>query len=225
MRLRGIVLSSMDYKESSKIVYLYTEQGKISVRANGANRPNNGLLGFTTAGNIVSFITTDSDFPSLSEYQIEHSGWISTKSLGLLEAIMIALRVIGALPNDINHKRTYAFIENILININEENYKKALAILLIKLSYPFGVAPSLRACTLCGSEINLNGFRVSTGGAICRGCGGNNPKLLAIWHQYYYDRRKIEEYDDFNANILFKSIEEYYEAHMHIRLKLSLIKN
>ena len=54
MKLEGIVLSEIDYKEASKIVNLYTEKGKIGVKALGSKKIKNGLLGFITTGNTVS---------------------------------------------------------------------------------------------------------------------------------------------------------------------------
>ena len=67
MKSEGIILNTIDYKESSKIVHLYTPFGRISVKALGANKPKNGLLGFTTIGNTVSFVATDSELPTLME--------------------------------------------------------------------------------------------------------------------------------------------------------------
>ena len=43
MKFEGIVLSEIDYKEASKIVNLYTEKGKIGVKALGSKKIKNGL--------------------------------------------------------------------------------------------------------------------------------------------------------------------------------------
>ena len=66
MKTEGIILNTLDYKETSKIVHLYTPYGKISVKALGANKPKNGLLGFTTIGNWCSFVATDAEIKTLA---------------------------------------------------------------------------------------------------------------------------------------------------------------
>ena len=66
----GLVISSIDYKEKSKIVYLYTPYGHDSVRANHSKDMKKGLLGFTTTLNQVSYIKTNAKFPTLIEYNL-----------------------------------------------------------------------------------------------------------------------------------------------------------
>ena len=224
MKNRGIVLSSIDYKEASKIVYLYTPMGKISVKAQGANKPKNGLLGFITTGNIVSFVITDSDFPQVVEYEIERSLLISEENLKVLEAVMVIFEVIKYLPDDINHQKTYPFIENILLSLNSDNYLKLLAIFLIKITYSFGVAPNLKSCTKCNSTINLVGFDVYSGGAVCKNCsGGSNLELLRVMKEYYYDKKDLSLYSDYNFKELLILLNNYYKAHIHIGLRLNLL--
>ena len=66
----GIVIGSIPYQETSKIVYLYTKYGKISVKALGSQTQKKGLLPFITTMNRVEAITTDSDFPTLKDYSL-----------------------------------------------------------------------------------------------------------------------------------------------------------
>ena len=69
--IEGIILSSIDYKEASKIVYLYTNIGNISVKALKAKKIKGGDLGFITTGNIVSFVMTNNNLPTLIEYHLK----------------------------------------------------------------------------------------------------------------------------------------------------------
>ena len=224
MKEKGIVLSSIDYKETSKIVYLYTPRGKISVKAQGANRPKNGLLGFITTGNIVSFVASETAFPSVIEYDIDESILINEDNLKVLETIMVIFEVIKYLPDDICHKKTYIFIENILKSLNSDNYLKLLSIFLIKITYSFGVAPNLKSCTKCNSTTNLTTFSVDSGGALCSRCShSNNIELLNIFKEYYYEKKDLSTYNECNYSELLRVIDRYYKAHIHISLRLNLL--
>ena len=220
MKTQGIVINSIDYKEASKIVYLYTPLGKVSIRAIGANKPKNGLLGFTTTLNIVSFVATDSNFPKLSEYTIEKSIFSNTESIDFLNAIQVILDVIKYLPDDINHEATYNFIRNVILGLST-NPKKILSIYLIKMLYVFGVAPNLKTCSIC-ENLNPTFFKVSNGGAICNNCISTMkyPWLLEAWREYYYKKKDFNEYNDYDFDILLKSIESFYNVHAHIKLNI-----
>jgi len=68
--IKGLVISSIDYKEKSKVVYLYTPNGHDSVKAYQSKDFKKGLLGFTTTLNEVSYVKTNSKFSTLMEYSV-----------------------------------------------------------------------------------------------------------------------------------------------------------
>ena len=119
MKLEGIVLSEIDYKEASKIVNLYTINGKIGVKALGSKKIKNGYLGFITTGNTVSFVTTDSNAPTLIEYDIVDS--IIKKDLNIdeMKALGTIIYIINMLPSDSPHSKIYPFIKEIISNIKK----------------------------------------------------------------------------------------------------------
>ena len=130
MKEEGIVIKSIPYKETSKIVYLYTNKGKISVKAIGSKNAKKNTFGFGETGNIVSFITTDSDFPSLTEYDIINSAYKYTNSFDSIMALGKIIELLNYIPEDSIHEKVYTFTKNILLNLNI-NPKKALCIFLI----------------------------------------------------------------------------------------------
>ena len=66
----GLVIGSIEYKEKSKIVELYTPYGKENVLARGASKVTSGLLGFTTTLNYVNFEKSKASFPVMIEYYL-----------------------------------------------------------------------------------------------------------------------------------------------------------
>ena len=130
MKTEGIVVFTTDYKESSKIVNLYTPLGFVSVIAKGALNPKKGLLGFITTGNIVSFVTTDSNAKSLMEYSLIDSSFNLNNSINKIKAFGIIIDVTRNIDNESNHEKTYEFIKLILLSLNKYDEKKVLSIFL-----------------------------------------------------------------------------------------------
>ncbi|MCR5647487.1 MAG: DNA repair protein RecO [Acholeplasmatales bacterium] len=218
MKLEGIVLSEIDYKEASKIVNLYTINGKIGVKALGSKKIKNGYLGFITTGNTVSFVTTDSNAPTLIEYDIVDS--IIKKDLNIdeMKALGTIIYIINMLPSDSPHSKIYPFIKEIISNIKKADINKILSIFLIKILYPFGIAPNLKSCINCGNTNNLISFDI-TGGALCQNCTNQNNNL-DIWNEYYYAKKDINSYNDTDFNLLLNQIKNYYLYHLNIKLKI-----
>ena len=218
MKLEGIVLSEIDYKEASKIVNLYTINGKIGVKALGSKKIKNGYLGFITTGNTVSFVTTDSNAPTLIEYDIVDS--IIKKDLNIdeMKALGTIIYIINMLPSDSPHSKIYPFIKEIISNIKKVDINKILSIFLIKILYPFGIAPNLKSCINCGNTNNLISFDI-TGGALCQNCTNQNNNL-DIWNEYYYAKKDLNSYNDTELNLLLNQIKNYYLYHLNIQLKI-----
>ena len=218
MKLEGIVLSEIDYKEASKIVNLYTINGKIGVKALGSKKIKNGYLGFITTGNTVSFVTTDSNAPTLIEYDIVDS--IIKKDLNIdeMKALGTIIYIINMLPSDSPHSKIYPFIKEIISNIKNIDINKILSIFLIKILYPFGIAPNLKSCINCGNTNNLISFDI-TGGALCQNCT-NQKNNLDIWNEYYYAKKYLNSYNDTDFNLLLNQIKNYYLYHLNIKLKI-----
>ena len=219
MKYEGIVLSEIDYKEASKIVNLYTDKGKIGVKALGSKKIKNGLLGFTTTGNTVSFVATDSNMPTLLEYDIIDSIVKKDLSLDEMKHLGIILYVINMIPSDSPHSKMYPFIKDIISSIGLINIDKLLSIFLIKMLYPFGITPNLKSCIKCGNTSNLIFIDINLGGALCSNCI-NEFNNINIWNEYYYEKKKLELYSDSDFKILLNQLRNYYSNYLNIKLKL-----
>lgn len=220
MKTEGIVISSIDYKESSKIVNLYTPNGKISVNAKGALNPKKGMLGFITTGNVVSFVTTDTKTKTMTEYQLEYSVYNLNQSIEKLKAFAVIIDIIKEISDDVNHEKCYEFIKKILLSLKDNDTKKVLSVFLIKMLYVFGIAPNLKSCVKCNNMNNLVSFNTYLGGALCNNCSSLDYDRLNLWNEYYYDKKDIGKYSDTDFNKLLDEISTYYSYHMGINLKI-----
>lgn len=219
MKTEGIVVFTTDYKETSKIVNLFTPNGLISVIAKGALNPKKGLLGFITTGNIVSFVTTDSNVKSLVEYTLIDNIYNLNSSLDKMKAFSVIFEIIRNIPNDVDNNKTYEFVKKVLLSLHDNDEKKVLSIFLIKMLYVFGIAPNLKTCVRCNDK-NIISFSVISGGALCGNCGKEDILKLKIWKEYYFEKKDIKDYSDTDFNNLLKDIKEYYNYHMGINLKM-----
>ena len=219
MKLEGIVLSEIDYKEASKIVNLYTEKGKIGVKALGSKKIKNGLLGFITTGNTVSFVTTDKEVYTLIEYDIIDSIMKKDLDINEMKALGTILYIINMIPSDSPHEKIYPFVKDILSNIKNINIDKLLSIFLIKMLYPFGISPNLKSCVKCQNKHDLIAFDIAYGGALCKNCIDKNNNI-EIWNEYYYDKKDLKDYSDTDFTYLLNQIKNYYSYHLNIRLKI-----
>lgn len=217
--IQGLVLDSLDYKEKSKIVYLYTPLGHDTVKANRCKDTKMGLLAFTTTLNEVSYIKTASKFPTLIEYSLIQTNYSLTTSIEVMKSVSIMMYVIKNIPNDSDHKRAYNFIISMLHQIASENHKKVLSIFMIKMLYIFGVNPQLKQCVSCGS-VKPEVFSISHGGGLCMNCStAKQTSTFSAWKEYYFDKKKIEQYSDTNYDVLLDEIVLYYSRYVNINFK------
>lgn len=216
---KGLVLYSIDYKEKSKIVYLYTPYGHDSVKANRSKEMNSGQMGFTTGLNEVSYVKSVAKLPVLLEYRLEESYFDLSESIPKMTVVANMIEVIRRIPEDSLHDKIYEFILTCLKQLRTENPKKVLAVFLVKMLYVFGVAPNLKHCMRCGSGA-VAFFSVSEGGALCHIHGNkNNPAEYDLWKEYYYDKKDIALYSDTDFEEFLREISRYYAIYAQIFLK------
>jgi len=219
--LEGIVYKSIDYKETSKIVYLYTRCGKVSVKVVGLNRKNNNFKSFPITGNIVKYNYSETRVPTLTDFDMILSPLNYSDNLEYLEALRVVILVLNQLPDDINDYRTYNFIKNILTNLAEAP-KRLLATFLIKMLYSFGVTPNLKECANCKSKDNLVFFDIDAGVSLCSNCGPNVGNY-EDWHKFYFAKVSYLNIEDSNYEELFNEIMRYYENFVHLSLNIKFI--
>ena len=218
---KGLIIDSIDYKEKSKIIYLYTPLGKESILVKAGKAYKAGNLGMITTLNEVAYVKSKANLPVMIEYHILNSYFDITESIEKIKAVSLIIEIIKNIPEDTNHERCYNFIINTLNDLkNNNNTLKVLSIFLIKMLYVYGVNPSLKECVNCHNKSNLINIDLLRGGALCSNCTlNNNIDKLNIWNEYYYEKKKIEEYSDVDFKLLLNDIKTYYNIHLSINIE------
>lgn len=215
VRLKGIVLRSIDYKENSKICYLLTEYGMISLRALGTKGYKNKNFNFSEILNNCEMEITDSDFPSLIDFTLINRYENIKKNIESLSYVSMMLEATRALNGNLPYKRIYEFLINILNLIESgRDAKKLAAVYLIKLLMPLGVKPNF---DFHNQEDDYKNF--SLGQAYFQKNTKFYYELEEIKRIYYFDIKQDVENLIINLNDIYNFIYEYYMYHLDINLK------
>ncbi len=173
-RWEGIILRSIPYGESHKIVTIFTkEAGKVTAMARGAKKPASRLAAITqpfTHGHFL--IRSGRGMGTLDQgEQIDSYRHIRTD----LEATAYAsyiMELIDRLTDENNARHgLFELLESSLHAINEEYDPAAITLFVEWKMLPVaGIYPTLHQCARCGSTEGEFGFSFKEIGFLCHRC-------------------------------------------------------
>ena len=223
--IEGVVLKKINYKEHSKIIYLYTNKGLISVLIHGSNKIKSPYL---SLGELLSHLKVNisgkslktlRDGEVLNDYRETKEDIIKyTYCTHLLEIIYYFS------SHEHDHEKLFNFLVKIINRIDEsEDYIPYIYMLELKLLYLLGVNPEFKTCVTCNRTDGLQ-FSVKAGGMCCIDHFEGKTRfdkgtVEALKILYYYDLQNPVKLDINNETIinLRKLIDAYYEYHLNYR--------
>lgn len=166
---KAIVLKCIDYKDSSKILQLYTENGHRSVIAHGIKKHNNKNRFLAQNLTLISVDLSDKELPVLkdsellNEYQnIKLDPFKYTYSNHILELVN------NVINEDSDHLKMFRFILKLFNKMNQgEDYITLSFIFELKLLYFIGYGLHFNGCNQCDLDEQLV-FHISNGGLLCK---------------------------------------------------------
>ncbi|PAT02363.1 DNA repair protein RecO [Candidatus Izimaplasma bacterium ZiA1] len=193
----GIVLRSLDYKDSSKILYLYTNTGNISIIAHSVKKYNSKNRFLSQSCNLIKFSKTNKSFPSLKEAELLNSyDNIKNDIISFSYVNHIFELVSNVISEDLNHQKMLNFIKKILLMVNQNYDPEVLTFIFeLKLLYFIGYGLNFTKCPNCNEEEDIV-FNINAGGVICRKHILNNDIVYEenitklIKYLYYIDVNK-----------------------------------
>jgi len=200
----AIVLHNIDYKDNSKILYLYTNFGHKSVIAHGVKKLNNINRFLSQNGTEIKCTITSGTFPSLRDGELlEEYANIKQDIVAYTYMNHIMELVRHTISDDLDHQKMYQFIQKVFRMMNDGYDSEILSFIFeLKLLFFLGNGLHLQACAECGTTENLR-FHISSGGLVC-------PEHLEMNQQVYgediYSILQNLYYIDVDKNI-FPSIE------------------
>lgn len=184
----AIVLRSVDFRESDRVVTLLTEQyGRLGVVARGARRSKRRF-----SGALEPFLLLDIQF-RLGRGELAHleQARVKTAFPGIIKSLKkidvagaaLDLVRVGTPPRE-RDSTLFSTVVTLfqLLDSAEGSFHELLLAFRVRLITLFGFSPCFDSCGLCGKRPEENRaslFDPRSGHLICRGCGGAPVYLSA----------------------------------------------
>lgn len=232
-KAEGIVIRTMDYGETNKIVTIYTrESGKIGLMARGAKKTKSRLSSISQLFTYGQYLfIRGGGLGTLRQGEIIHSyrGLRSDLFKTAYTAYIVEL-LDKVTEQDKNNPFLFEVLYQTLNYIDEGLDPEVLAMIFeVKVLPAAGILPELNHCTNCGRREGSFVFSVAEGGLLCRRCQYIDERHLKISERALYLLRLFLNVD---LNRLGKVslkpqtkrklktvISQYYEEYSGIRLK------
>lgn len=180
----AVVLRSIDYGDTSKIVTLYTKRyGKIKVIAKGVRSQRNKFgssLETMTVSSVVLYKKEHRDLHLLSKSEIRTPlKRIQDDTDRLFTALALVELVNMVMHDEEENSAVFAMLTDALQTIDEStrNHINVLLSFMLKMFAQFGFGIGLNDCSVCRKTLTGGGLpfvylRLSDGTLICPDCSG-----------------------------------------------------
>lgn len=229
-KIEGIVVSEVDYKESSKIVNILTpEYGIIGVIARGTKRVNSILKSVATKMTYGYFHVkySENGLSTLIEVDVIDMFKNIKKDINLMSYAVYLLELADRVYKHDESREVYDTLIASLKKIDEGyDYKIIANIFELKMLDHLGIRPVVDECVNCGSKHDIVTISSYKGGYLCKNCAAGevivNIKTIKLLRMFYYvDISKITKLDvsEKIQNELSQFIYDYYDRYSGIYLK------
>lgn len=229
-KVEGIVLNYTEFKETSKILNVYTkEYGLIGIMAKGALgiksklRSTTGKLSY----GIFNIYYKKDKLSLLTEVDIINPFKNIQSDIILIGYATYLCDLVTQVLKQNNNKKIYDDFISSLLKI-EEGFNPVVItnILEIKLLDYLGVGINLTSCIECGSKKEIVTLSSEKGGLICKNCYQNEHIIplsyIKILNMYYLVDIKSISHLDIKDNIIKdinNFIDRYYDDYTGLYLK------
>lgn len=191
LRTEGIVLNEMRFKETSKILNIYTKKfGRISVMAKGAYRAKSKLIAHTQPFSYSEYqLYKGRSFYYINEASVIESFYDIRERIERVVCGFYILELLNrSTPEEEPNEVLFLLLEKsltILSGLNDDFLKFIIAFELKYISF-LGYRPYIERCVSCGSkELSNIKFSISEGGIICDNCFTVDSKAKKIDRDMY----------------------------------------
>lgn len=175
-RTEGIVLKEMRFRETSKILTIYSRKhGKIHAMARGAYRPKSQLIANTQHFSYNDYyFFKGKNFYYINQAEIIDSFYPIRENINrvMYGSYLLELIETSTLEEE-PHERLFLLLKKglmVLSQLNDDFLKFILAYELKYISF-LGYRPSLAGCVNCGDkDFTRIRFNIELGGIVCNKC-------------------------------------------------------
>ena len=234
--VEGIIINSKDYKDSSKILDIFTKDyGVIGVIAKGSKSLKSNLRSITDKLTFATFTLyyKKDKLSILTEASIINNFSNIKKDIEKISYASFLVDLTHQVYKQCEDGALYDLLIISLIIIYDK-FDPLIITNIIELKYLeyLGVMPKLDGCSVCGSK-NVVTLSSDKGGYLCSSCRINEPlvrdKTLKLVRMYtLVDINKISKLD-LSKDVVYEVnsfIDEYYDRYTGLYLKSkSFLKN
>lgn len=185
-KVEGIVFRETKFKESDKIITVFTkENGKIQAMAKGARNPRNKLFSSTQILSYSEFITyKGKSLYSINQGDIINSFYDLREDLTKLAyaSYIMELVDIATVIEEPNEKLFYLLSKTLkLLSEGNTDFEILCRGFEIKYISFLGYKPVIKECVKCRNELKHNlKFSINYGGILCDKCNINDNYSIKI---------------------------------------------
>jgi DNA repair protein RecO (recombination protein O) len=215
--MEGLIYRVQPYQESSRLLFVFTPKGKITLLARGAQKLKEKSRVLSQFLTHISFKEQDrktfytlSEPKIINEYQELKNDYHKTKKAALI------LEIVDQLVIDhINYKLIF---EDMILALNEKDINVSSLSFSLKILKPLGYELNLTA-----DGRTIKGISIEKGGIVYQeeqeSIDLNTKDALSLLKLYYlpYNEHGIYEIDTLTK--IEEFIKKYYQYHLNINLK------
>ncbi|WP_409178289.1 DNA repair protein RecO [Brevibacillus fortis] len=235
VKWEGIVIRSVDYGESSKVVTLFTrENGKLGVMARGAKKTKSRLAAVSQLFSHSYYLCKagpGTGMPDLSQGDMLDSFRDMRQSLN---ATAYAAYIAELLDRLTQEREPNPYLFQLLLHtfryLDEGRDAEILCrIFETKMLIVAGISPQLTACVNCGEQREPYAISVGQGGLLCPVCQPSDPyamavtpstwKLLRLFQVFDLERLGDIEVKPATRNQLKYVLRSFMDEYLDLRLK------
>lgn len=229
-KIEGIIISTVDYKENSKIINILTEtEGLIGVLAKGCKNIKSKISATSSVLTYGIFYLNynKGNMPLLIEVDIKDSFKYVRKDLLKTNYAYFLLELASQVYKHDKYSKIYNLLIIGLKKINEGFDPQIITnIIELQLLEHLGIKPEVEHCVACGTITDIITVSSYKGGYLCENCVGNEfiyqLKTIKLIRAFcYLDLSKITKIDisDSVKKEIGIFIDDYYERYSGLYLK------
>lgn len=229
-KVTGIVISDVNFKESSKILNVYTkEYGIIGVISKGCRNLKSSLRSVSSklTYGVFNIYYKEQGLSTLISVDVLDEFVNIKKDLTKIGFATYLIDLTNQVLKESQNKMIFDILISALIKIND-GFDAMVITNIAELKYLnfLGVMPVLEECSLCGSVSDIITINGDAGGYLCKKCYKNeyivDSKTIKLIRMFnYVDISKIKELNilDKNKTEINKFLEDYYDRYTGLYLK------
>jgi DNA repair protein RecO (recombination protein O) len=233
MKTEGIIIRTIDYGESNKIITLFTnEAGKLGVMARGAKKPKSRLSSISQLFTYGQFlIQKGTGLGMLNQGEMIDSYRNIRKDIFHTAYAAYMVEMLDKLTDEGKPSPAlFLFLQRSLQLLNEGADPEVLKFIFeVKMLRIAGISPEVDLCSNCRRAEGDFSFSIKEGGFLCHRCAGIDPyrikisaaaaKLLRLFYHIDINRLGTISVKDQTKAQLKHVLTTYFDEYSGLKLK------